>query len=160
MNAFENKNLNTGRILAVSNSIFLRSCCRSSEREIVRVDLMRGEAFVSFRSITRSADAAVHMNLRICVDRDVMWIGDLGVASAIQRHGRGRELVEAAEAIAHWLGIRSIHLFPLWSARLFWHKMGYRPVKASARVMGKDAQDYFYDPYIQAVKETEKVATP
>ena len=130
--------LDTDRIPIVAHSIFRRSCRHFSEREIVQADQVRGDLQISLRSVTHSAIETVHMKLRIRANCDEMLIGDLRVAPALRLQGRGRELVEAAEAIAHVLGIHRIHLFPLWPSRPFWHSMGYRPQTGSSQVMEKN----------------------
>ena len=70
-------------------------------------------------------------------DKNVMWIRDLRVASVSRSCGLGRQLVHAAERLARKVGVRTINLMPLTSARRFWQKMGYTQHPRVTRILTK-----------------------
>lgn len=105
--------------------------------------LVLTKAHRSVRIIYSSARASVapsdltEMELRLRHGTEEMWIGSLHVAVPFRRMGLGRQLVEAAEEIARAAGVAVINVFPLYSSRSFWLKMGYRSHLATSGVLSK-----------------------
>lgn len=133
--------LDTGKILVAAYSVFRLDCRDFFEQQFAQADYLCGELRISFRSESRFSEDIVQLKIRIGDQHKVVWISDLRVAPEFRCQGRGRRLVTTTETIARILGFQRIHLFPLWSARPFWEKMGYRPLVGSARIMAKDVLD-------------------
>jgi hypothetical protein len=76
-------------------------------------------------SVENGQEATV-LRLTLHPEKDVMWIGELRVASASRRRGIGIKLATAAEHLACELGISQIDLLPLAGSEPFWAKIGYR----------------------------------
>ncbi len=77
------------------------------------------------------------MELSLRLDIREMWIASLHVAVALRSVGLGRQLVQAAEAIARAAGVTVVNVLPLYSSDPFWVKMGYRPHPCTVRVLCK-----------------------
>lgn len=77
------------------------------------------------------------MELSLRLDIREMWIASLHVAVPFRSMGLGRQLVQAAEAIARAVGIAVVNVLPLYTSDPFWLKLGYRPHPCTVRVLCK-----------------------
>ena len=77
------------------------------------------------------------IELYFCLDTKDMWIGSLHIAASFRSIGIGRQLVRAAEEVAHFINFESINVFPIQSSRSFWLKLGYRPHCSTYRALSK-----------------------
>ena len=131
--------LSTGRIKAVAKGSLRESvvCYREADRldvnELLRMVCL---SYVSGQASNGSGDVT-GVQLTFHPDKNVMWIRNLRVASVPRFRGLGRQLVRAAERLAHKVGICSINLMPLSPARPFWEKLGYAPHPSMTRVLTK-----------------------
>ena len=107
--------------------------------DVLMVD--HGSRCMEFRYIARSRSphhrelAQVH--IRIGFEEGVLWICNVTVGEPFRACGLGRRLVNAVEGYARRIRVNEIRLYPLWSARAFWHKLGYLPHPRAALVLSK-----------------------
>ena len=66
-----------------------------------------------------------------------VWIAWLHIAFSFRSAGLGRQLVRAAEGIAHALGLCVVNVFPLYGSHPFWLKLGYQSHPYTSRVLCK-----------------------
>ncbi len=127
------------RLLAQARSIFRHSVRCFNEADTISVYRILHQTHITYQSINASCGRSDITMVRLCVDHDsgLMWIADLRVASPFRLNGVGRQLVEAAEALGHQMGIHKINVFPLTSSEAFWEKMSYTPRPGAARVLWK-----------------------
>lgn len=90
----------------------------------------------SIESSDTSIDVTgIRLDLRLYTGE--LWIGDLYVAKPSRLLGLGRRLVHAAEIIAYEARMDVLNLFPLRASEPFWAKLGYVPLRFTAKVLSK-----------------------
>jgi len=129
-----------GTIRAVVRSVLEETVCRGDAGDAVVVEPARPGLRVAYAPKSDPHDAAevTRLECRVDLRGREMWIDDVRVAPSLRSKGIGRRLVAAAERIARALGLRTVCVFPLASAKRFWAKMGYAPHPKMARVVTKD----------------------
>lgn len=94
----------------------------------------------SASQVSESPTDLTGIRLSLWFDVQELWIGDLFVSVPFRSKGLGRQLVQAAEMIAHETGIEVVHVFPIHSSQSFWLKLGYVPHRYTARVLSKSCK--------------------
>jgi GNAT superfamily N-acetyltransferase len=114
------------------------SWCDDQDQLVVEQQIHQVRIFIRCDRAARGCLGKTLLDCSLDFDACEMWIGNLHVAAAYRRRGRGRALVRLAESIAGATMMRDINVFPLQGSLSFWSKMGYTPKPYISRVLVKD----------------------
>ena len=131
------------RVRNIAQAIFANEFSCFDQKDALFVDIAMPQVSISYicASASNVSGESTYINCRIHTDSNEIWIRSIRVASSFQGQGLGRQLAQAAEAIARCFNIDVIKIMPLTSSLEFWRKLGYTPEPHAARVMSKILTD-------------------
>ena len=128
-----------GRVGDAVRRVLRRTLSCFSDEDVLAVWEGRANVRIAYSPLQASGGPGERTTMRLSLRRDTddLWISSLHVAVPFRSMGLGRQLVQAAEAIARAAGVTLVSVFPLYSSHAFWLKMGYRPMGCTSRVLSR-----------------------